>query len=108
MLVKFSEESKFNAYLDGPDKSLGIVCCGIAYNYLMENYPEGNCPYPVVKITQYPVPEKLLKKLENECEELLIAEEGYPLVEELLKDFFGKGTKVSGRLNGSASTEGGT
>ncbi len=100
LLVKFSEESKFNAYLDGPDKSLGIVCCGIAFNYLMDNYPEGNCTYPVVKITQYPVPESLLKKLENECEELLIAEEGYPLVEEQLKDFFGKGKKVSGRLNG--------
>ncbi len=100
LLVQFSEESKFNAYLDGPDKSLGIVCCGIAFNYLMDNYPEGNCPYPVVKITQYPVPELLLKKLENECEELLIAEEGYPLVEEQLKDFFGKGKKVSGRLNG--------
>jgi indolepyruvate ferredoxin oxidoreductase alpha subunit len=35
-----------------------------------------------------------------------VAEEGYPLVEELLTDFFGKGTKVSGRLNGALPRRG--
>jgi indolepyruvate ferredoxin oxidoreductase, alpha subunit len=105
-LTELSEESAFNTYFDGKEKSLGIVCCGIAYNYLMENYPEGNCPYPVVKITHYPVPKKLLVKLEKECDELLVVEEGYPLVEELLTDFFGKGTKVSGRLNRALPRQG--
>ena len=99
-LLQLSEESAYNFYHEGPDKSLGIVCCGIAYNYLMENFPEGSCPYPVVKITHYPIPKKLLLKLENECDELLVAEDGYPLVEEMLTDFFGKGKKVLGRLNG--------
>jgi indolepyruvate ferredoxin oxidoreductase, alpha subunit len=105
-LTKLSEESSFNRYIEGTDKSLGIVCCGIAFNYLMENYPEGNCPYPIVKITHYPVPVGLLHKLENECDELLVAEEGYPLVEELLTDFFGKGTKVWGRLSGALPRKG--
>ena len=105
-LVELSEKSDYNAYIEGVDKGLGIVCCGITFNYLMENYPEGKCPYPVVKISQYPVPEKWLKKLENECDELLILEEGYPLVEELLKDFFGKGTKVCGRLSGALPRRG--
>lgn len=105
-LTELSEESTFNSYTEGKEKSLGIVCCGIAYNYLMENYPEGNCPYPVVKITHYPVPKKWLLKLEKECDELLVVEEGYPLVEELLTDFFGKGTKVSGRLNGALPRRG--
>lgn len=99
-LTELSEKSTFNAYYEGTEKSLGIVCCGITYNYLMENYPDGDCPYPVVKISQYPVPESMLRKLEGECDELLIAEDGYPIVEELLTNFFGKGTKVSGRLNG--------
>ncbi len=105
-LADLSEESEFNEYHEGVDKSLGIVCCGIVFNYLMENYPDGKCPYPVVKITQYPVPEKWLKKLENECDELLVLEEGYPLVEELLKDFFEKGTKVCGRLSGAVPRRG--
>ncbi|PIF05732.1 MAG: indolepyruvate ferredoxin oxidoreductase [Draconibacterium sp.] len=101
MLLSLSEESAYNHYTEGTDTSLGIVCCGIAYNYLMENFPDGKCPYPVVKITQYPVPENILRKLESTCEELLVAEEGYPIVEELLTNFFGHGTKVKGRLSGA-------
>ena len=53
-----SENSSFNRYIDGPDKSLGIIACGLAYNYLLENYPDRVVPYPVVKIGQYPLPRK--------------------------------------------------
>lgn len=42
-----SERSPYNRYIDGPDRRLGIVACGIAYNYLMENYWDG-CGYPVL------------------------------------------------------------
>lgn len=99
--VKLSEESAYNQFWEGTDKSLGIICCGIAYNYLMENYPDGSCPYSVLKISQYPLPEKQLKKLEAECDELLVLEEGYPLVEEQLKGFFEKGCLIQGRLDGT-------
>lgn len=49
--ARFEEEaaaSPFNRYADAEDKSLGIIACGIAYNYLAENYPDG-CPHPVLK-----------------------------------------------------------
>ena len=105
-LLKYANESKYNSFIQGSDKSLGIVCCGIAFNYLMENYPNGVCPFPVVKIAQYPLPEIWIRKLEKECDELLIIEEGYPLVEEMLVDFFEKGTKVHGRLNGALPRKG--
>ena len=98
--VKFSEESTFNRFADGIDNSLGIVCCGIAYNYYKENYP-GISPYPVVKISQYPLPEKLLKQLESQVDEIMVLEEGYPLVEEQLRGFFQRGKKISGRLDGT-------
>ncbi|MCQ2275246.1 MAG: indolepyruvate ferredoxin oxidoreductase, partial [Bacteroidales bacterium] len=58
--VKSSEESGFNQYIPGTDKSRGIVTTGIAYNYLLENFPGGKCPYPIVKITQYPLPVAML------------------------------------------------
>jgi indolepyruvate ferredoxin oxidoreductase alpha subunit len=106
MLQKYSNESQYNAFYHGADRSLGIVCCGIAYNYLMENYPNGDCPYPVVKISQYPVPDMWLRKLEKECDELMVMEEGYPLVEEMLADFFERGTKVFGRLTGALPRKG--
>lgn len=99
-LEGLSESSAYNTYHNGFDTSLGIVCCGITYNYLMENYPGGNCPYPVVKVSQYPLPVAMLRRLEHECDELLVAEDGYPLVEERLSNFFGKGMRINGRLSG--------
>lgn len=100
-LVGLSESSRYNTYVDGTDKSLGIICCGIAYNYLNENYVGKECPYPVIKLSQYPIPKKLIAKMEDECDEILVLEDGYPLVEEQLSDFFGKGKKIKGRLDGT-------
>jgi indolepyruvate ferredoxin oxidoreductase alpha subunit len=100
-LINISEESTFNRYFEGKDDSLGVISCGISHNYLMENFINEDCPYPVLKISQYPLPENLIRRLENECDEILVLEEGYPLVEELLTDFFRKGTKVLGRLDGT-------
>jgi indolepyruvate ferredoxin oxidoreductase alpha subunit len=79
---------------------LGIICCGIAINYLKENFPV-DCPYPTVKISQYPLPEKLLMELEKQVDEILILEEGYPVVEEQLKGYFGYGKRIRGKLDGT-------
>lgn len=94
-----SEKSPFNEYKDGNDKSLGIIACGLGYNYVMENYPEG-CPHPILKICHYPLPEKKVQKIVSECEKILIVEEGMPLVEDMLKGFLGN-QKIAGRLNGT-------
>ena len=105
-LIELSEQSTYNKYIDGKEKSLGIICCGISYNYLQENYSDEPCPYPVLKLSQYPLPEKMLKKMEKECDEILILEEGYPLVEEKLKGYFNNGTKIKGRLDGALPRDG--
>jgi indolepyruvate ferredoxin oxidoreductase, alpha subunit len=100
-----ANESKYNKYIDGSDKKVGVVACGIGYNYLMENF-DGNCPHPVVKISQYPIPENHLTKLRNECESILVLEDGYPLVEKELRGFFNEGIKILGRLDGSIPRDG--
>ncbi len=100
-LAEWSEESAFNSYTDGSDKSLGIICCGIGFNYLMENFLGAKCLYPVLKISFYPVPLEKIKKMENSCDEILVLEEGYPLVEEMVKNIFGKGKRILGRLDGT-------
>jgi len=99
-IQQLSDSSESNVYTEGSDNSLGIIACGIAYNYLMENYTGHKCPYPVLKITQYPTPVEMIRKMEKECDEILVLEEGYPLVEEQISDFFGRGKKISGRLDG--------
>lgn len=103
--VKASEESPYNKYIDGPNKKLGIIACGIGFNYLMENYPEG-CEYPVLKIGQYPLPKKQLLQLVDACDEILVLEDGQPFVEKLIKGYLGKGLKVKGRLDGTLSQDG--
>jgi indolepyruvate ferredoxin oxidoreductase alpha subunit len=101
-----SENSPYNKYLEGEDKSLGIIACGIAYNYLVENYEDHKVPHPVLKIGQYPLPRKMVEKIYEECDELLILEEGYPLVEESLRGYLNTGKKISGRLDGRIPRDG--
>ena len=103
--VKYSEESKYNRYIDAPDKKLGIIACGIGFNYLQENYPNG-FEYPVLKISQYPLPEKQLKQLVDSCDEILVLEDGFPFVESRLKGYLELGVKVHGRLDGTVSRDG--
>ena len=95
------ETSGFNELIAGNDKSLGIVACGLAYNYLMENYPGGKIPYPVLKIGQYPVPSNMMNELYEQVDELLVLEEGAPIVEELLRGLLNKGKKIRGRMDDS-------
>ncbi|MFC2152940.1 thiamine pyrophosphate-dependent enzyme [Bacteroidota bacterium] len=101
-----SEKSKFNKYIDGADKSLGIIAPGIAYNYLMENFQDKELKHPVLKIGQYPIPRKQIMKMVNECDRILVIEEGYPIIEEMLKGYQEAGTPISGRLDGTLPRDG--
>lgn len=98
---ELSEKSPHNQYLPGEDRSAGIVACGLAYNYLMENYPGRKVPYPVVKVSQYPLPKNHIEKLYDECRRIIVLEEGYPVVEEVLKGFMNHGKEINGRLDGT-------
>jgi len=84
---------------------LGIVACGLAFNYLQENFPNG-FENPVLKISQYPLPKKKLLQLVEACDEILVLEDGYPVVEEQLKGYLGIGLKVHGRLDGTVQRDG--
>lgn len=104
--IEESEKSPFNSYIDGENKSLGIIACGLGYNYLMENYRDKPCPYPVLKIGQYPLPKKMIQRLVDECDEILLLEEGMPFVEESLRGFLDRDVKVKGRMDGTIPPDG--
>ena len=100
-----SDKSKDNEYYPSDNHKFGIIACGIAYNYLMENYPEG-CPYPVLKVTRYPFPKSLALEMTQSCGTLLVMEEGQPLIEERLRGILydpkAEGSIiVHGRLDGT-------
>ena len=105
-LKQDSSKSPFNFFVDGKDHSLGIVVSGIAWNYLKEAYPDG-IPYPVVKISQYPMPDDLLKKLFDSCESILVVEEGQPFIEKKLRGELNNGpVKIYGKLSGELVRDG--
>ncbi len=97
---KIAATSSFNTYTDGTNKKMGIIACGIAHNYLMENYVGETCEYPVLKISQYPLPTELIRRMTEECESVMVLEEGQPFVEEQLRGLLNNGAKVYGRLSG--------
>ncbi len=101
-----SKNSSFNKYIDGENKSLGVIACGLAYNYLMENFTQTKCPYPILKIAQYPIPTEMVNKIYQECDSILVLEEGQPLFEEKLKGFLNNGKKIMGRLDGTLTVDG--
>lgn len=100
-----SEESPFNKYLDASDKSLGIVVSGLAWNYLNETFPDG-IPFPTVKISQYPLPKKMLQRLFDECEAIMVIEEGQPLIEKKLRGVLDRTATVYGKLSGELNLTG--
>lgn len=106
LLKENSEISNYNILFEGKDKSRGIITCGIAHNYLMESFPGRDCPYPVLKIGQYPLPFSKVKKIVDECDKILILEDGYPMIEELLKGYLSKDNKILGRLDGAIPRDG--
>ena len=99
-LIASSEESPYNKSEAKSQKSkLGVIACGIAYNYVMENVPS-ELGIPVLKVSQYPLPEQAIKAFAEQCESLLIAEDGQPMVEEQVKALLGADFPIVGRLTG--------
>ena len=100
-LMAWSAQSPFNKLTANSSEKhdLGIIACGIGYNYVMENYPDG-CPYPVIKISQYPLPVDEIVALVTSCKEVLVVEDGMPFVEETVKGILPSQYRVKGRLTG--------
>lgn len=99
-LAKESETSPYNRYTDAADHSLGIVVSGVAHNYYRELWEGGQSPWPLVKISQYPLPAEMLRKLVDECDEVLVIEEGQPFIEQHLRGVLDANPKIHGRLDG--------
>jgi indolepyruvate ferredoxin oxidoreductase alpha subunit len=106
LMDSISEQSEFNTIIKGKSNRLGIIAAGIAYNYLMENISEQDCPFFVLKLSHYPLPPKQVKELYEQCDEILVLEDGYPIVEEMIKGFLNLGKPVHGRLDGTVPRDG--
>ena len=98
--VATSETTEFNSLTINKKGAKGIVACGIAYNYVMENVVECD-EVNILKVSQYPVPADLLKQLVENSSEVLIAEDGQPFVEEQVRGIIpNENIIIRGRLTG--------
>lgn len=93
------EKSRFNRMFDGKDRSCGIIASGLGYSYVRELFPD-ELPHPLLKISQYPLPERLIERLISSCNEILVIEEGYPFIESRLRGIH-PNPRVHGRLDGT-------
>ena len=97
--ISTSEQSHFNSYTKGTNPKKAILTTGIAYNYLCE--AKADIEETVLKVTQYPLPKALVDQMVADgAEEVLVMEEGQPVVEELLRGMVPSSVAVKGRLTG--------
>ena len=104
-LEEDSEQSKYNKApsLTPPEGEkkhpLGIIAAGIGYNYVQESL-QGEAGFPILKISQYPLPKKLVRSLMDQCEQVLIVEEGQPFIEDIVRGVYDL-KNVHGKLDGT-------
>jgi indolepyruvate ferredoxin oxidoreductase alpha subunit len=99
LLEEDTAKSRYNVYTDADNHSVGIIASGIAVNYVKECF-DGDCPYPLLKITQYPLPKTLVKKICDECDSVLVVEEGQPFIEDVLRGVMEGNAVIKGKLSG--------
>ncbi|MBR1922186.1 MAG: indolepyruvate ferredoxin oxidoreductase [Paludibacteraceae bacterium] len=104
--INESETMGYNRYVKGAQPERAILTTGIGYNYLMEALHEGQQndwqKASVLKITQYPLPEKMIRQMVADgAQEVLVVEEGQPVVEEMIRGMIPSTIQVKGRLSGA-------
>jgi len=93
---KASETSTYNKK-ESAGQKLGIVACGIGYNYVKENVGDNA---DILKVSQYPLSPKAIKAFAAEHESILVVEDGQPVVEEAIAGMVGADYPIKGRLTG--------
>ncbi len=107
-MTRFSEESRFNVLrLNEKDRAFGVIASGIAYNYFREAVAADAAPPSFLKVSTYPLPEKLIRELVGHVGTILVLEDGYPFIERQLKGLFGiAGKTVLGKTGGPLPASG--
>jgi indolepyruvate ferredoxin oxidoreductase alpha subunit len=95
-----------NRYEEGKDRGRGVIACGLAYNYYREVAAQLKLDHPVLKISQYPVSPDLLRDFIQQVDEVLVLEEGAPILEESLTGVLEHSYSISGRLDGTLPRDG--
>lgn len=80
-VAAYAETSPFNRVEKG-SRSLGIITCGVAYQYAKEVFPEAS----ILRLGMtWPLPEKLIREFAASVDRLIVIEELDPFIEEAVR-----------------------
>lgn len=99
VIAEAAEYSPYNSLEIVSGRGLGVIACGVAYNYVKESLPEEGIS-GILKLSQYPCPEKAVSELAAMSESILVVEDGQPFAEEIIRGLVGKDYPLKGRLTG--------
>lgn len=111
----WSEKHPINRLeLEGRDRSRVVITTGLGGNYYEENLTDlealvrsrGKNPPARLHIGAYPTPQNLVRRLCEKAEEVLVIEEGQPLVEEKLRGLLPQPVVIHGKLDGTLPASG--
>ncbi|OGC43890.1 indolepyruvate ferredoxin oxidoreductase subunit alpha [candidate division WOR-3 bacterium RBG_13_43_14] len=89
-LAEYSEKFLYNQ-IEWGQKKLGIITSGISYQYAKEVFPKAS----FLKLAfTYPLPEKLIREFSRQVRNVIIIEEGDPILETEIKAM---GIKATGK-----------
>jgi indolepyruvate ferredoxin oxidoreductase alpha subunit len=80
------------------NRSLGVITTGIAREYFLDVTPELAEPVSHLHIGAYPIPATMIRKLARHVDTVLVAEDGYPYVERLMRGLLETKVQIQGRM----------
>ena len=85
-LERFSEKSHINFVLNKSQKSkLGIITSGVSFNYVAEALEKLGLKLPVLKVSMWPYPKRMIADFMKGKETVLVVEELEPVLESDVK-----------------------
>lgn len=93
-------------WLNQDDRRLGVITTGIGRNYFMENRDDLPARPSHLHIGAYPAPRQKLRQLVRHVERLVVIEEGYPIVEGIVRGLLPPPIPVSGKMDGTIPLDG--
>jgi len=107
-LLEAVEDLPYHQIQEGKSETI-IVTSGLAWHYARELAFQENSHWGIIKIASYPVPEKKLKMVLADARQVLVLEEGEPVLQEIVERLsrsVNPGAEIHGKLDGFLPREG--
>lgn len=105
--ITYSESSENNPlYINKDFNDFGVITTGLGGNYYLENESDFAQRPSHLHIGLYPAPLEKIKKLIGSVKKVIVIEEGYPMVEKMLKGILTTSIPVHGKLDNTIPPSG--